>query len=52
MYATYPYLGLLKIVIPAEMGRIGCWAVMFATVWFQLFNHVSPRSVLKAKSMS
>ena len=51
-WATHPYFGIPKMTIPAETGTIGSSAVIFATVWFQLFSHVSPRSGLNAKLRS
>lgn len=40
------------MTMPAEDGAMGSCAVIFATVWFQLFSQVSPRSVLYAKFKS
>lgn len=41
---TYPYFGMPKIVIPAELGYMGICADRFAIDWFQLLCHVAPRS--------
>ena len=49
---AHPYLGIPNMVMPAELGLIGCSVVMFAIVWFQLLSHVSPTSVLNAKFKS
>lgn len=43
----HPYLGIPKMVMPADAGTMGSCAVIFAMVWFQLLSHVDPRSGLK-----
>lgn len=37
---AYPNFGILKIVIPAELGRTGDWVVRLAMVWPQVLCHV------------
>lgn len=38
--SAYPNFGILKIVIPAELGRTGDLVVRLAMVWPQVLCHV------------